>query len=89
MLATIESRFVVFTYLSFFFTFLYSFLKGDIFIVHNDMGDGWLWCTLHRTQESGLVFKELVEELVSVPKLFLSLLHFLKFIMFFFAIFSF
>ncbi|XP_054709957.1 ras GTPase-activating protein 1-like [Uloborus diversus] len=40
-----------------------SFLKGDIFIVHNDMGDGWLWCTLHRTQESGLVFKELVEEL--------------------------
>ncbi|KAH7963331.1 hypothetical protein HPB52_020632 [Rhipicephalus sanguineus] len=40
-----------------------SFQKGDIFVVHNDMGDGWLWCTLHRTQESGLVFKELLEEL--------------------------
>lgn len=50
----------IFLNLSLFF----SFLKGDIFIVHNDMGDGWLWCTLHRTQESGLVFKELVEELV-------------------------
>lgn len=40
-----------------------SFQKGDIFVVHNDMGDGWLWCTLHRTQESGLVFRELLEEL--------------------------
>ncbi|XP_064475272.1 ras GTPase-activating protein 1-like isoform X2 [Ornithodoros turicata] len=40
-----------------------SFQKGDIFVVHNDMRDGWLWCTLHRTQESGLVFRELLEEL--------------------------
>ncbi|XP_015790236.1 ras GTPase-activating protein 1 isoform X2 [Tetranychus urticae] len=40
-----------------------SFSRGDIFTVHNDLGDGWLWCTLERTQESGLVFKELVEEL--------------------------
>ncbi|UYV75983.1 RASA1 [Cordylochernes scorpioides] len=44
-----------------------SFLKGDIFVVHNDMGDGWLWVTLHRTQESGLVFSELVKELVLCP----------------------
>ncbi|XP_076355488.1 ras GTPase-activating protein 1-like isoform X1 [Tachypleus tridentatus] len=40
-----------------------SFQKGDIFTIQNDMGDGWLWATLHRTQESGLIFQELVEEL--------------------------
>ncbi|GAB6026339.1 hypothetical protein CHUAL_012542 [Chamberlinius hualienensis] len=40
-----------------------SFQKGDIFIVHNDMGDGWLWVTQHRTGLSGLIFQELVEEL--------------------------
>uniref|UniRef100_T1JFR2 Ras GTPase-activating protein 1 n=1 Tax=Strigamia maritima TaxID=126957 RepID=T1JFR2_STRMM len=38
-----------------------SFQKGDIFIVHNDVGDGWLWTTLHRTGESGLIFQDLVE----------------------------
>ncbi|VVC99599.1 unnamed protein product, partial [Leptidea sinapis] len=31
-----------------------TFQKGDIFFVHNDMGDGWLWVTAHR---------ELVEDL--------------------------
>ena len=31
--------------------------KGDIFFVHNDLGDGWLWVTAHRTGEQGLVFK--------------------------------
>ena len=30
---------------------------GDIFFVHNDLGDGWLWVTGHRTGEQGLVFK--------------------------------
>lgn len=25
-----------------------TFQKGDIFFVHNDMGDGWLWVTAHR-----------------------------------------
>ncbi|RWS24493.1 ras GTPase-activating protein 1-like protein, partial [Leptotrombidium deliense] len=40
-----------------------SFYKGDIFVVHNDLGNGWLWCTSYLSQESGLVFKDLVEEL--------------------------
>lgn len=40
-----------------------SFQKGDIFFVHNDMGDGWLWVTAHRTGEQGLIFRELVEDL--------------------------
>lgn len=26
-----------------------TFQKGDIFFLHNDMGDGWLWVTAHRT----------------------------------------
>ncbi|KAK2709712.1 ras GTPase-activating protein 1-like isoform X2 [Artemia franciscana] len=40
-----------------------SFQKGDIFFVHNDLGDGWLWVTAHRTGEQGLVFQDLVEDL--------------------------
>jgi hypothetical protein len=40
-----------------------SFQKGDIFFVHNDMGEGWLWVTAHRTGEQGLIFRELVEDL--------------------------
>lgn len=40
-----------------------SFQKGDIFVVHNDVGDGWLWVTQHRNGESGLIFQDLVEEL--------------------------
>ncbi|XP_011503859.1 PREDICTED: ras GTPase-activating protein 1 [Ceratosolen solmsi marchali] len=40
-----------------------SFQKGDIFFVHNDMGDGWLWVTAHRTGEQGLIFRDLVENL--------------------------
>ncbi|XP_071447289.1 ras GTPase-activating protein 1 isoform X2 [Hetaerina americana] len=40
-----------------------SFQKGDIFFVHNDMGDGWLWVTAHRTGEQGMIFRELVEDL--------------------------
>ncbi|OTF74319.1 ras GTPase-activating protein 1-like protein, partial [Euroglyphus maynei] len=39
-----------------------SFRKGDIFIVHNEMSDRWLWCTNLRNQESGLVFADLVEQ---------------------------
>ena len=35
----------------------YHVQKGDIFFVHNDLGDGWLWVTAHRTGEQGLVFK--------------------------------
>nr|XP_018914787.1 PREDICTED: ras GTPase-activating protein 1-like isoform X2 [Bemisia tabaci] len=40
-----------------------SFQKGDIFFVHNDMGDGWLWVTAHRTGEQGLIFRDLVDDL--------------------------
>ncbi|XP_022225195.1 ras GTPase-activating protein 1 isoform X3 [Drosophila obscura] len=40
-----------------------SFQKGDIFFVHNDMGDGWLWVTAHRTGEQGMIFRELVDDL--------------------------
>lgn len=40
-----------------------SFKKGDIFFVHNDMGEGWLWVTAHRTGEQGMIFRELVEDL--------------------------
>ncbi|XP_023333542.1 ras GTPase-activating protein 1 [Eurytemora carolleeae] len=41
-----------------------TFQKGDIFFVHNDLGDGWLWVTGHRTGEQGLVFK--VKEVVQL-----------------------
>lgn len=30
-----------------------TFKKGDIFFVHNDMDNGWLWVTAHRTGEQG------------------------------------
>ncbi len=42
-----------------------SFDKGEVFTVHNDMGDGWLWVTSHSTGLSGIVYHELVQELVS------------------------
>ncbi len=31
--------------------------------MHNDMGDGWLWVTAHRTGEQGMIFRELVQDL--------------------------
>ncbi|XP_039291566.1 ras GTPase-activating protein 1 isoform X2 [Nilaparvata lugens] len=40
-----------------------SFQKGDIFFVHNDMGEGWLWVTAHRTGEQGMIFRDLVDDL--------------------------
>ncbi|CAI6367115.1 unnamed protein product [Macrosiphum euphorbiae] len=40
-----------------------TFQKGDIFFVHNDMGDGWLWVTAHRTGEQGMIFRDLVDHL--------------------------
>ncbi|XP_064608385.1 LOW QUALITY PROTEIN: ras GTPase-activating protein 1-like [Liolophura sinensis] len=40
-----------------------NFDKGDVFTVHNELGDGWLWVTSQRTREDGLVFEELVEDL--------------------------
>lgn len=40
-----------------------TFQKGDIFFVHNDLGDGWLWVTAHRTGEQGVVFRDLLEDL--------------------------
>lgn len=44
----------------------FSFEKGDIFIVNNEMGDGWLWMCNTRTGEEGQVYEELVEDLVSL-----------------------
>lgn len=38
-----------------------SFRKGDIFEVHNEISDKWLWCTNQRNNQSGLVFTDLVE----------------------------
>ncbi|KAG0729183.1 Ras GTPase-activating protein 1 [Chionoecetes opilio] len=40
-----------------------SFQKGDIFFVHNELSDGWLWVTAHRTGEQGTIFADLVETL--------------------------
>ena len=40
-----------------------TFQKGDIFFIHNDLGDGWLWVTAHRTGEQGLVFRDLLTDL--------------------------
>uniref|UniRef100_A0A667ZWI6 Ras GTPase-activating protein 1 n=1 Tax=Myripristis murdjan TaxID=586833 RepID=A0A667ZWI6_9TELE len=42
-----------------------SFLKGDMFIVHNELDDGWMWVTNVRTEEQGLIVEDLVEEVVS------------------------
>lgn len=42
-----------------------SFLKGDMFIVHNELDDGWMWVSNLRTEEQGLIVEDLVEEVVS------------------------
>lgn len=39
-----------------------SFLKGDMFIVHNELEDGWMWVSNVRTEEQGLIVEDLVEE---------------------------
>uniref|UniRef100_A0A8C8FBS2 Ras GTPase-activating protein 1 n=2 Tax=Oncorhynchus tshawytscha TaxID=74940 RepID=A0A8C8FBS2_ONCTS len=44
-----------------------SFLKGDMFIVHNELDDGWMWVTNVRTEEQGLIVEDLVEEVFSFP----------------------
>lgn len=51
---------------------IFSFLKGDMFIVHNELEDGWMWVTNLRTDEQGLIVEDLVEEVVSFV-LFFSL----------------
>ncbi|KAL8563555.1 hypothetical protein ACOMHN_060871 [Nucella lapillus] len=40
-----------------------SFGKGDVFVVQNEMEDGWLWVTSERTKESGLVPAPFVKDL--------------------------
>uniref|UniRef100_A0A8C1VZ17 Ras GTPase-activating protein 1 n=1 Tax=Cyprinus carpio TaxID=7962 RepID=A0A8C1VZ17_CYPCA len=45
-----------------------SFLKGDIFIVHNELDDGWMWVTNVRTEEQGLIVDDLVEEVGKISK---------------------
>ncbi|XP_062873480.1 ras GTPase-activating protein 1 [Trichomycterus rosablanca] len=39
-----------------------SFLQGDMFIVHNELEDGWMWVTNVRTEEQGLIVEDLVKE---------------------------
>ncbi|KAK7933720.1 hypothetical protein WMY93_004616 [Mugilogobius chulae] len=39
-----------------------SFLKGDMFIVLNELEDGWMWVSNVRTEEQGLIVEDLVEE---------------------------
>ncbi|ESO04138.1 hypothetical protein HELRODRAFT_92504, partial [Helobdella robusta] len=40
-----------------------SFMKGEIFMVKNDMGAGWLWVTSTFNNKSGIINQELTEEL--------------------------
>lgn len=47
---------------------IFSFLKGDMFIVHNELDDGWMWVTNVRTEEQGLIVEDLVEEVVSTAQ---------------------
>ena len=42
---------------------LLSLLRGDVFTVYNEMGDGWLWVKSLRTKESGIIFSALVEDM--------------------------
>lgn len=51
---------------------IFSFLKGDMFIVHNELDDGWMWVTNVRTEEQGLIVEDLVEEVVSTIFVFLE-----------------
>lgn len=39
-----------------------SFNKGDMFIVQNDLENGWFWCCDLRSGQSGTVFSGLLEE---------------------------
>lgn len=49
-----------------------------MFIVHNELEDGWMWVTNLRTDEQGLIVEDLVEEVVSfVLLLSLSILNIL------------
>ena len=41
-----------------------------MFIVHNELEDGWMWVTNLRTDEQGLIVEDLVEEVVSFVLLF-------------------
>ena len=45
---------------------IYSFVAGEVFVVHNELGDGWLWVTSQRTGESGIVVDDLVKYIVSL-----------------------
>lgn len=45
-----------------------------MFIVHNELEDGWMWVTNLRTDEQGLIVEDLVEEVVS----FIFFFSFLK-----------
>ncbi|XP_061427028.1 ras GTPase-activating protein 1 isoform X4 [Lethenteron reissneri] len=56
---------LVYLALSYVFLLCFSFVKGDVFIVHNTLEDGWLWVTNLRTSEHGVIVEDLVEEVAS------------------------
>lgn len=41
-----------------------------MFIVHNELDDGWMWVTNVRTEEQGLIVEDLVEEVVSTADVY-------------------
>lgn len=43
----------------------FSFEKGDVFTVLNEMGDQWLWVKSQATGDHGQIHEVLVEDLVS------------------------
>lgn len=40
-----------------------------MFIVHNELEDGWMWVSNVRTEEQGLIVEDLVEEVVSIRRI--------------------
>lgn len=46
-----------------------------MFIVHNELDDGWMWVTNVRTEEQGLIVEDLVEEVVSTKRTVRALLR--------------
>lgn len=45
------------------FTDELNFVAGDIFTVHNDIHEDWLWVTAHRSGEQGMIYSKFVKSL--------------------------
>lgn len=46
-----------------------SFGQGEVFIIKNDMGDGWMWATSQRDGRSGIINRAFVQELHKNPSI--------------------